>query len=383
MKSACAPVKVLFLMDMLRWGPEAGGTEKQFVELLAHLDRRRVEPHVTVFRSGQDLGHVEELSCPFRVLGIPKILHVDGMSKLLQLALRIRTEGFQLVHIFLSEASIVAPMFCRVGGARVIVSRRDMGFWYTRSALRLLRVSNAFVTRMIANSDAVRANVHAHERYPLSRTEVIPNGHDPRRFDAAARPRLRASLGIGPADPIIGMVANFHPWKRHLDLVSAFADVKRGHPHAQLILVGSGDSRAVRARIDASGLSASVHILNGVTDVIPIVRHFDLGILPSETEGSSNAIIEYMGCGKPTVCTSVGGNVELIRDGENGFLVSPGDVRALSDRISRILASPDLSARLGRQARLCARQLTTAAMAERHMSVYETLGRRGSLTDVP
>jgi glycosyltransferase involved in cell wall biosynthesis len=172
------------------------------------------------------------------------------------------------------------------------------------------------------------------------------------------------------------MVANFHPWKRHLDLVKAFTRVRQSHPRAHLILVGSGNSAPVAAEIDASGLSSAVHVISGVTDVIPIVRHFDLGVLPSETEGSSNAIIEYMGCGKPTVCTSVGGNVELIRNDENGFLLDPGDVSALADRISRILASPDLSARLGHQAQLSAQQLTTRAMADRHMSVYEALTNR-------
>lgn len=371
--SQAAPVKVLYLMDMLRWGPDAGGTEKQFMALLAHLDRERIQPHIAVFRAGRAVPDVERLSCSFRVLGIPKLLHIDGLRKLSRLALRIRAERFQVVHIFLSEASIAAPPFCRAGGARVVVSRRDMGFWYTPGALRALRVSNAFVSRMIANSEAVRENVGRRERFPLSKTDVIPNGHDPGIFEAAPDPRLREALGIGPSDPIVGMVANFHPWKRHGDLVKAFADVRAVSPRARLLLVGSGDAGPARAAAAEAGVADAVHILSNISNVIPIVKHFDVAVLSSETEGSSNALIEYMGCARPIVCTRVGGNVELICHDDNGLVVAARDAASLAGGILHLLANPDAAARLGERARASAMELTIKAMAERHMCVYEAI----------
>ena len=63
-------------------------------------------------------------------------------------------------------------------------------------------------------------------------------------------------------------------------------------------------------------------------DPLPLIRHCDIGVLTSESEGLSNSIMEYMACGLPVVCTDVGGNPELVRHGENGYLFPAGDVTA-------------------------------------------------------
>src|SRR5207249_3978341 len=116
-------------------------------------------------------------------LHISKLLSVRSIVKLFRLGALVRAKGIELVHIFLNDAAIAGPFFCRMGGADVIVSRRDMGFWYTGANLKALRISNRFVSRVIANSDAVRRNVHQWERYPAARIEVFHNGHPPDRFD--------------------------------------------------------------------------------------------------------------------------------------------------------------------------------------------------------
>src|SRR5262249_15230660 len=138
------------------------------------------------------------------------------------------------------------------------------------------------------------------------------------RFEAPPLRSLRERLQIGADDPIVGMVANFNPWKRHVDLVHAFARARQRHPRAQLVLVGTGATEPTRAAAQALGIERAVHILNDVTDVIPVVKHFAVGVLCSESEGSSNAVIEYMGAGKPCVCTSVGGNPEIVDDHVSG-----------------------------------------------------------------
>jgi glycosyltransferase involved in cell wall biosynthesis len=309
---------------------------------------------------------------------------VRSVSKLLKLTRLVRTGRFPLVHIFLNDAAIAAPPFCRIAGARVIASRRDMGFWYTSTNLRALRVSNLFVNRMVANSDAVRRNVAAREGYPSSRIEVVSNGHNPERFNAAPLVGFRERLNIGPSDPIVGMVANFNPWKRHVDLIHAFARVRERHPTARLVLVGSGATGPSRSAARALGLCSAIHILEGVGEAIPLVKHFAIGVLSSESEGASNAVIEYMGSGKPTVCTNVGGNSELIRDGETGFLVTPGDIATMAHRINLLLDQPAVAESLGHRARLDAEGLTSHRMAESHMNLYDELAfsrsrRRGVL----
>lgn len=370
------PLRILYLMDALRQGDEAGGTEAQVVHLLVHLDRARFEPHLAVFRPTHRMEALASLRCPISVLDIGKLAHPASAMKLLRLAAAIRRQAFDVVHIFFTDASIAAPPFCRLGGAQVVVSRRDMGFWYTRAAVGALRLANLFVDRMIANSEAVRQNVHRVERFPLARTIVCPNGHDPARFDVPALAEFRERLNIAPGDPVVGMVANFNPWKRHVDLIRAFAAVKRQHPRAHLVLAGAGTMGPARSEALTLGLRDSVHFLGGVADVIPIVHHFSVAVLCSDSEGSSNAVIEYLACGKPVVCTNVGGNAELVRDGETGFLLQPGDVSLMARRITQLLGDDGLRARMAAKARRVTRDLTLANMASSHMNLYTDLANR-------
>jgi L-malate glycosyltransferase len=370
-----SPMKILYVMDALHWGETAAGTEGQLVQLLTHLDRDRFEPHLAVFRPTPYTQSAVAFPCPLDVLNIPKLLHPRSLMKLARLGAHVQSGGFRIVHVFLNDASIAAPFFCRIGGARVIVSRRDMGFWYTKSILRALRVSNLFVNRMIANSDAVRRNVHQRERYPLERIDVLANGHDPARFDAEPMPDFRARFNIGPHDPIVGMVANFNPWKRHIDLVRAFVRISEAHPTAHLVLVGGGDADPLRAEARQHGLDRRVHIVEGITNAIPVVKHFTVGVLCSDSEGASNAVMEYMGCGKPTVCTNVGGNPELIDDNITGLLITPRDVDTLASRIDHLLAHPEGAASMGQRARLAANRFTSRRMADAHMELYEGLAQ--------
>ena len=377
-----SPLKILYVMDALHWGETAAGTEGQLVQLLTHLDRDRFEPHLAVFRPTPYTQSAATFPCPLKVLNISKLFHPGAVMKLAKLGADVRSGGFQIVHVFLNDAAVAAPLFCRIGGARVIVSRRDMGFWYTKPVLRALSVSNLFVDRMIANSDAVRRNVHHHERYPLARIDVLPNGHDPARFDAEPMEDFRTRFNIGPDDPIIGMVANFNPWKRHIDLVKAFVRISAAHPTAHLALVGGGDAEPLRAEARQHGLERRVHIVEGITNAIPVVKHFTVGVLCSDSEGASNAVMEYMGSGKPTVCTNVGGNPELITDNVTGFLVTPRDVDTLAGRIGHLLAHPDGAASMGHLARLTANRFTSRRMADLHMDLYEGLAQTPRATEV-
>ncbi len=366
-------MKILYMMDAMHGGEQVGGTEAQLLELLRHLDRDRFDPRLALFRATPYIEQVQTFPCPVDVLDIRSLSTVRSALRLMGLSARVRTGGYGLVHIFLNDAAIVGPLFCRIGGARVVVSRRDMGFWYTEPILKALRISNRFVSRVITNSDAVRRNVHEREGFPMTGIEVFYNGHDPRKFDVAPLAGFRERHGIGPADPIVGMVANFNPWKRHVDLVAAFARVREQHPRAHHVFVGSGAVEPAELAVKAHGLQSAVHFCGGVADAIPIVKHFTVGVLCSESEGLSNAVIEYMGCGKPTVCTNVGGNPEAITDGETGFLVKPLDVTALAERLSTLLMSPLLAGRMGRRAREAATRFSSRRMADAHMTLYERL----------
>jgi L-malate glycosyltransferase len=367
------PIKLLYVMDYY-YGP-LGGTEGQLLELVRGLDRTRFDPRLVVFRPTAYLAAPSAFPCPVEHVPVTGIRRPCGWFRLAGLARRMRQQGVRLVHTYFNDASILMPPFARLAGAKTIVSRRDMGFWYTKGALRALRVSARFVDAVVANSEAVRQNVHQHEGYPLDRISVLYNGHDPSRFDAAPLEGFRESLGIGPLDPIIGMVANLNRVKHHPDLLKAFSLLRHVHPNAHLVLVGQGRFEpTVRETTAALGLASCVHILGGRADVVALIKHFDVCVLCSESEGFSNTVMEYMGAGRATVCTNVGGNPELVRHGENGFLVPPHDPAHLARQMADILARPALAREVGARARqTVVERFTSRRMVERHMELYEHL----------
>jgi L-malate glycosyltransferase len=362
----------MYLMDYL--AGSSGGTEGQVISLIGGLNRALFDPVLAVF---QETRFLKGQVLPFRTesLRISKIISVDTLQKLFKLSRYVRRNGINLVHIFFNDSSLVGPPFVRLGGARVIVSRRDMGFWYSPAKLRILKFSNAFVDCLVANSEGVRKNVIREEGIPECRTAVIYNGHDLARFETARAASFRQEHGIGCNDPVIGLVANLYPMKRPGDLIEAFRIVRERVPNVHLVLVGGGEPEiAVNRRLaKALGLERAVHFPGAVGEVIPVLKNFDMAALCSESEGLSNAIIEYMGCSLPIICTNVGGNPELIRDGYNGFLFKVGDIRTLSERILTLLAERPLARAFGERARKTMEELCSR---EKMVSSYEDLYQR-------
>lgn len=366
-------IKIMYLMDYY-YGTN-GGTEGQLFELIRGLDKDKFQPHLFVFRPTEFIKKDNDFPCPITVLNINKLSTIDTFIKLSKLSRLIKKQHFNITHIFFNDASLIAPFFCKLSGAKVIVSRRDMGFWYTSLNQKVHKVSNRFVDFIIANSSAVARNVNRFEKYPLQKIKVVYNGHNPLKFLDSPMVQFRERTGIGEYDPIIGMVASLYKIKRQSDLIQAFSIVHKEHKNSHLVLIGSGAMEtALKSLTNSLGLQDFAHFLGSVTDVIPIIKHFSVGVLCSESEGFSNAILEYMACGIPAVCTNVGGNPEIVKDGYNGFLVNVGDVKQMADRIDKILSNKSLAEMLGNNARLAVNErFTSENMVNSHMSLYNQL----------
>lgn len=363
---------ILFVTDYY-YGTH-GGTEGQLLELLRHLPALGYAPRLVVLRDTAFTRELADFCCPVQTLGIRRILSLITLWKLIRFFYQLRGERVPLVHVYFNDASLMIPPFAWLAGSKVIVSRRDMGIWYTRLNLWALRWVGQFVDRVIANSQGVARQVEVCEWLPRDRIRIVCNGY---AFDRDGAPPLagfRAQHRIGPTDPIVGIVANLSSVKRHADLLKAFVEVRRRQPSAHLVLLGTGPLLdSLKQQVTASDLTDCVHFLGSVSDVIPVVKHFSVGVLCSESEGFSNALIEYMACGVPPVCTRTGGNVELVADGNNGFLVEVGDISALAERILQLMSDRELANRIGGAAQRYVGQYTVARMLAGTTDVYHEL----------
>lgn len=353
--------RVLLLID--EYQGEDGGTEGQVATLIRHLPA----PWTAELWALRHAAYLETgaLPCPTRVVKLRSVKNPLFLASVRGLADDIRNGGFELVHAFMADGALWGPLIAARAGVPVITSRRDLGYWQTPPKLDVLRMTNRAADLVLANAHAVAQRTIEVEWVPPGKVAVVPNGHDPARFEALPRAGLRAELGIPREARLVGLVANFRPLKRQADLVEALARLGDGLSDVHGLFLGEYDDSEVRARAAALGLADRVHVLRPGPAVVPILRALAVGVLCSESEGLSNAILEYMASGLPVVASDVGGTPDLVVPGETGYLYPAGDVEALTEALRTVLGDPERAAALGAAGR---RRFEAAFTAERMAS---------------
>ncbi|MBI4634920.1 MAG: glycosyltransferase, partial [Candidatus Rokubacteria bacterium] len=190
---------------------------------------------------------------------------------------------------------------------------------------------------------------------------------------------LRRELGLPVGAPLVGMVACLKPQKSPLDFVEVAARVAAAVPGAAFVLAGDGELRGrVQERADALGLRGRLHLLGWRRDIPGVMAALDVLVLPSvRSEATSQVISQALAVGTPVVASTVGGNPVLVRDGETGRLVAPGDARALAKAVLSLLADRDRARALARagQAVVLTRGSIDVSMARTAEVYAELLGR--------
>lgn len=139
--------------------------------------------------------------------------------------------------------------------------------------------------------------------------------------------------------------------KGTFDLIEAFRLLSGDVPEARLVLGGDGEVDKARALVEHHGLSDKVTITGWVSgeDKLAVFNRADVYVLPSYNEGLPGSVVEAMAARTPIVSTPVGGIPEAVLEGDNGFLVQPGDIDALRDRLAQLCRDPVLRERMGQR----------------------------------
>jgi glycosyltransferase involved in cell wall biosynthesis len=211
---------------------------------------------------------------------------------------------------------------------------------------RLGRDADAFV----AISGQIAAELLA-SAIPARKVHRLANAVDTTTFrpvDPGARGALRQRLGLPPARPVAVYVGRLTRTKGLLTLLEAW---ERVPAPAELVVVGAGDLEPeLRARADHR-LPGRVRFAGVRHDVHEYLQAADAWTLPSFGEGLPMSLLEAMATGLPVVTTPVGGIVDVVRAGDNGLLVEPGQAAALASALGRALAAGEDARRMGRRAR--------------------------------
>jgi glycosyltransferase involved in cell wall biosynthesis len=195
--------------------------------------------------------------------------------------------------------------------------------------------------RIVTLSPALKADLAGMHIAPPEKIDIVPLGMDlePLVRGAERRGELRAELGLRPDQPLIGIIGRLVPIKNHrLFLVAARSMVDSGSS-ARFVIVGDGGLRPALETLAAEwGIASRVDFLGWRQDMAAVYPALDLLALTSDNEGTPVAVIEAMAAGVAVVATSVGGVPDVIRNGETGTLVPPGDAGALVKAWTETLA---------------------------------------------
>ena len=207
----------------------------------------------------------------------------------------------------------------------------------------------------------------------------IPNGVDTGRFAPVSlgeKRRLRESLGLPPAGALVVFTGRLVPEKCIDLLLDAWPKVRVQVPGAELAVIGSGEAEAGLREKAAAG----IRIVGQVDDVRPYLQAADAFVLPSATEGLSNAMLEALSTGLGVVVTAVGGAPDVIDDGRNGLLVPPNDVGGLAAALVALLRNAGLRRRLGAAGRRAVEAgYSLEQTADRLVGLYARLAEGASL----
>lgn len=286
----------------------------------------------------------------------------------LQFARFLRREGIEALHAHLFGPVTAAAMAGRLAGIPTVGTLHDVYSVAEKpQRIRLLQLSALLGCRLVTVSENMRDFYRSGARFAPQQLDTVYNGV---RLPETA-PITRAELGL-PADAFIVLcVGRLVELKRHELLIQAVAEVSRTRP-TYLLCAGDGPRReALQQRAAELGMNEQVRFLGNRDDIPNLLRGADVFALASDTEGLSCSILESMAAGIPAVVTDVGGNRELIRDGETGCLVPRGDADALRKALLLLLDKPEQRRQMGRAAKQRARALFSLdAMTAAYSRLY-------------
>lgn len=319
---------------------DIGGAERQFIELVRHIDKSRFNLIVCTMYSGSQEESLKAID------GITYYnLKKQGRYDLLDFGYRyrklLRSERPDIIYSFLSEMNLFS-LWCKPRNSKIVWGFRasDMDLKQYGKLPQLLfwlqKISSPYVDRIIANSHASIA-FHTDKGFDMSRAMVIANGIDTQRYapDTQARKSFRAHHGLNEDDIAIGICARIDPMKGYLLLAEATKTLLEKHSNLVFFSAGGGDEK-IKAQCAMILNNHPRFIWLGNQNNMPAVyAGWDIAVSASLSEGFSNTIAEAMSCALPVLATDVGDSAVIVLP-EIGT-VEPGSADALEKGIESLL----------------------------------------------
>jgi len=333
---------------------DIGGAERQFIELLKHIDKTKFDVTVCTMYGGVQEEIVKTIP-HISYYNLEKKGRYDFVAFFRHYAKLLKRIQPEVIYAFLGEMNLFS-LWCKPWGTKIIwgfrASNMDLKrygkvpqilFWLQK---RLLH----HVDKIIVNSSA-SLRFHQAQGFDMSRAIVIHNGIDTERFkrDDDARAKFRLMYGVKDDQIAIGIVARIDYMKGYTIFAQAMKEILDRYSHVKAFAVGDGDQEIKKRCVEILGTYCGERFtwLGQRKDVEAIYSGLDIAVSSSFGEGFSNSIAEAMSCEVPCVVTDVGDSSVIV--GKTGEVVPPNDVSSLVSGIENLMQQ-DLQA-MGNAAR--------------------------------
>jgi glycosyltransferase involved in cell wall biosynthesis len=304
-----------------------------------------------------------------------------GLARLVRI---VRAWKPDVVHSHMVHANLMARALRLLVPVPVLVSTIHNVYEGGPLLMAGYRLSNGLVDHMTIISQAAADRFVGERIVPGRLLTVIANGVDTdrmRNLSPEGRAALRGGMSVGDQQFVWLAVGRFEVAKDYPNMLRAFADVRAREPRAVLVIVGQGSLQAEAEALTAElGLREAVRFLGARDDVPAVMSAADGYVMSSAWEGMPMVLLEAAAADLPIVATAVGGNGEVVRDGESGFLVPARDSGGLRAGMLRLMALPEEQRRaMGERGREHVRaNYGLQRVAERWERVYwDALARKG------
>lgn len=367
-------MKILMVTDSMA----RGGKERRMLELIKGLSQKPDYSIMLVsLTDNLEYEYVHQLPIEFKVI---KRNHRRDFSVIGKLDKIVQKFAPDIVHSWGSMASVfllpVVWIRRKMFLNGIIADAPGKLRWYHSTYLRKM-ITYPFSNIIISNS---MAGIESY-RAPTKKSVCIYNGVDLKRFshlpDAdSVRKEIFPDWKEGIY--VVGMVAAFEERKDYKTLIKVAITLVTQDDNIRFVLVGDGiDFPAIWNSVPET-LKSRIRFLGKRADVEAIVQILDVGILLTNSnvhgEGISNSIIEYMALGKPVIATRGGGTCEIVKDGDNGYLIDPGSTEQLSNRIRELKNDRIKAEKMGKAgSELIRQQFNLDTMTEKYKNIYQRL----------
>ncbi len=348
-----------------------GGAERVISNLASSLDPERYRPILCLFRPGWIQERSE--SRGVRTYIIP----THGMTDwrwALQFKRLLRKEQVELIHAHEFDANVQGAFVAALSGIPFVATVHGKNYFWERFRRRLAYRWVSRRATMVAVSQNLKRFIIEKVGTSPDRIKVVYNGVDAvPHCEQADVNRCRRELCLPEGDHIVGVVGNLYPVKGHQYLIDGIPSVLEKCPNTSFVFAGRGQlEKELKEQVYRLGLDKRVHFLGLRQDIPRILAMLDVFVLPSLSEGLSMAILEAMIAGKPVIATQVGGNPELVLDGETGFLVPARDSQALATSLAILLTNRQQAVQFAERGKRRAEgQFSLATMVRAYQTLYD------------